>query len=120
MVTLLEAGTKVRIFPEKVNDRLPGELAELLRQDPYGIFLGYKITDGKGVGMVLKLRDGSKSWFFDNELDVQPSQHADLPSISHKNESMNRNPQKDGDSILELLNPFYFLEWLTYSLKDIF
>ncbi len=119
MRTILDFGTSVRIYPDQVHDRIPKKLAKLLKEDPSGTFLGYKITDGQGIGMVLELSDGSIGWFFDYELDTKALGNSELISSSHEKKILRSDSRTDGDTILELLNPFYFLEWLTFSLKDV-
>ncbi|KGG12968.1 MULTISPECIES: DUF2862 domain-containing protein [Prochlorococcus] len=66
-VNLTRIGSRIKIDLEKVRDRIPGKLIEKLNKDPRGTVLDYKMTDGGGVGVVVKFNDGSKSWFFDNE-----------------------------------------------------
>ena len=40
-----------------------------LSQDPRGTVIDYKMTDGRGgIGVVLKMNDGSKQWFFEDEI----------------------------------------------------
>ena len=122
MTILLELGTKVRIYPDQVNDRLPSRLIKLLVEEPSGKLLRYKITDGKGIGMVLQLSDGSVSWFFDYELDLEPIGYSDelsRPNLNHS-EAIPIDSKIGGDSIIDLLNPIYFGTWLIDSLKDVF
>tara|TARA_Y100001968_G_scaffold303446_1_gene317616 strand:- start:139 stop:369 length:231 start_codon:yes stop_codon:yes gene_type:complete len=66
--TLLK-GQRLRIELTKVKDRLPVALFEKLKKDPNGVWNGgYKMVDGNAFGLVLELNDGTKSWFFENEL----------------------------------------------------
>ena len=65
---LTRIGSNIKIELEKVRDRIPGKLIKKLTNDPRGTVLDYKMTDGGGVGVVVKFTDGSKSWFFENEL----------------------------------------------------
>lgn len=62
----VQIGTRVKIT--RVRDRIPAEMVELLRSDATGSVLGFKMTDGSGVGVVVKLSDGSSGWFFDDEI----------------------------------------------------
>ena len=41
---------------------------KILLDDPSGTVIDYKMTDGTGIGLVLKLSDGSFIWFFQDEL----------------------------------------------------
>ncbi len=68
VATLNRIGSKVRIDVDQVRDRIPGNLLQQLSENPRGTVVGYKMTDGGGVGLVLELSDGSTSWFFDEEV----------------------------------------------------
>ena len=43
-------------------------LLKTLEMNPRGKVIAYKMTDGGGIGIVLKLGDGTKNWFFENEI----------------------------------------------------
>ncbi len=64
---LTKIGAKIKIDPEKLRDRLPENLREKINSDPRGIVIDYKMTDGGGVGVIVKFSDGSTSWFFEEE-----------------------------------------------------
>ena len=66
--TAFKIGSRIRVNLDSVRDRIPGTLQELLRQNPRGTVVDFKMTDATGVGVVLELSDGTKSWFFDNEI----------------------------------------------------
>ena len=66
--TNLRVGSKVRIDLDSVRERIPASLVELLKNDPRGTLVDYKMTDGQGIGVVLEFSDGSTSWFFDDEI----------------------------------------------------
>ena len=67
--SLSRIGSKIKINIERVRDRIPSELIDKLSQDPRGTVLDYKMTDGRGgIGVVLKMNDGSKQWFFEDEI----------------------------------------------------
>ncbi len=59
-------GSKVRI--SRVRDRIPAKLVELLKKSDVGKVINYKMTDGKGIGVIVELSDGTVSWFFDDEI----------------------------------------------------
>ena len=61
-------GSTVKVNLEKVRDRIPVKLLNQLSDDPRGQVVDYKMTDGLGIGVVLKLSDGSTSWFFEDEV----------------------------------------------------
>ena len=64
--TSFRIGSKVRI--SRVRDRIPGKLVEQLKKTDVGKVLNYKMTDGKGIGVIVELSDGTVSWFFDDEI----------------------------------------------------
>ena len=61
-------GARVKIDLEKVQDRISGNLIEKISTDPRATVMDYKMTDGGGVGIVVKLADGTRNWFFENEI----------------------------------------------------
>ena len=66
--TLMELGSTVEVDLLLVHDRIPDELLKLLIDNPVGTVIDYKMTDGSGTGVVLRLEDGSFNWFFYEEL----------------------------------------------------
>ena len=67
--SLSRIGSKIKINIERVRDRIPSDLIDQLSQDPRGTVIDYKMTDGRGaIGLVLKMNDGSKHWFFEDEI----------------------------------------------------
>ena len=66
--TNLRIGSKVRIDLDSVRERIPSSLVEVLKKDPRGTLVDFKMTDGQGIGVVLEFSDGTISWFFDNEI----------------------------------------------------
>ncbi len=66
--TNLRIGSKVRINVDSVKERIPSTLVELLKKDPRGTLIEFKMTDGQGIGVVLEFSDGTISWFFGNEI----------------------------------------------------
>ena len=61
-------GSTVKVNLDKVRDRIPVKLLNQLSDDPRGRVVDYKMTDGLGIGVILKLSDGSTSWFFEDEV----------------------------------------------------
>ena len=138
-IALIGKGSRVAVDLDSVLDRLPDSLIHSLSVDPVGTVVDYKMTDGTGIGVVLKLADGSINWFFQEEL-LNPDDENDSRSIdifgfrsqevdrSLVNFSKNNKTGRKTYSIsvepcpvgLGLLNPIYFLKWLLYSLKDVY
>ncbi len=67
--SLSRIGSKIKINIESVKDRIPSDLISQLSQDPRGTVIDYKMTDGRGgIGVVIKMSDGNKRWFFEDEI----------------------------------------------------
>ena len=59
-------GSKVRVT--RVRDRIPADLVAALKTDATGTVTDFRVTDGKGIGVVVELTAGGTSWFFDDEI----------------------------------------------------
>jgi len=66
--SLTRIGSKLKVNLERVRDRIPPNLIKQLESDPRGTVKDYKMTDGTGIGVVLELSNGTKNWFFEDEL----------------------------------------------------
>ena len=53
----IDIGSKVRVT--RVRDRIPKALVELLKTDANGTVTDFRTVDGKGIGVVVELSDGS-------------------------------------------------------------
>lgn len=62
----MEIGQKVRL--RRLRDRSPQNLVQRLGQ--IGIIQGFKLVDGKGIGVVVEFEDKYSTWFFEDELQV--------------------------------------------------
>ena len=62
----IEVGSKVRATC--VRDRIPQGMVELLKTDAFGTVTEFRTVDGKGIGVIVELSDGSSSWFFEDEI----------------------------------------------------
>ncbi|AFY41460.1 DUF2862 domain-containing protein [Nostoc sp. PCC 7107] len=60
----MEIGQKVKVY--RLRDRVPSLVAQKLGK--VGVIEGYKMTDGSGVGIVVKFEDNSATWFFEDEI----------------------------------------------------
>ena len=60
----MEIGQKVKVYRirDRVNRNVAGTLGKV------GTIEGYKMTDGSGVGVVVKFDDRSSTWFFEDEI----------------------------------------------------
>ncbi|MFN6539008.1 cytochrome B6 [Nostoc sp. ATCC 43529] len=60
----MEIGQKVKVY--RLRDRVSSPIAKKLGQ--VGVIQGYKVTDGKGIGVVVLFEDNSSTWFFEDEI----------------------------------------------------
>ena len=66
---LPKIGSKVKINITKVKDRLPAKLIDQISANPRAITTGYKMTDGRSIGITVKLQNGEENWFFPEEIE---------------------------------------------------
>ena len=64
--TAITVGSKVRVL--RVRDRIPADLVAALKADPTGTVKDFRVTDGTGIGVVVDLAGGQRSWFFEDEI----------------------------------------------------
>ncbi len=62
----ISIGSKIRVT--RVRDRIPQSLVDLLKSDASGTVKEFRTVDGKGIGVVVELSDGSTNWFFEDEI----------------------------------------------------
>ena len=120
-------GNSVQINIELSKDRLTKETIEALNVSSKGKISDFKITDGRGIGVVLQLSNGKEQWFFENEIDLLDEYGCVIEKNynTKDNNIMIFDPLKklkyeNKNKIGELINPINFLIWLVVSFKDIF
>ena len=64
----LQKGQLLRVEINEVKDRLPLNILEDIRKEPFVELVGYKMVDGNEFGLVVKLKNGEINWFFEKEL----------------------------------------------------
>ena len=121
----VKIGDSVRVYLDLSKDRLTKETIEAINISSECIINDFKITDGKGIGVVVLLSNGKEEWFFENEIEI-----LDEMGNIIENEKIKKNNlildifkelnYKPKNKINELTNPFNFLTWLIVSIKDIF
>ena len=122
-----KVGSSVKVNLDLSKDRLNKEVIDAINISSIGVIKDFRITDGKGIGVILKLSNGKEQWFFENEIDIIDEQG----KVQIKDESANESnffifeilknlKYEDKNRINELLNPLNFFLWLVVSLKDIF
>ena len=115
---LSEIGSLVKIDPQKINGKVSDELSELLSRNSVGEVIGYKITDGTDIGLIIKLSNGSNAWFFKNELDLVDSVLTTNNAINNSIHRTNRKLFIKKD-IKYVLNPINFYNWIIDSMQDV-
>ena len=119
-------GNSVQVNLELSKDRLTKEIIDAINVSSVGKIRDFRITDGKGIGVVLQLSNGKEQWFFENEIDLLDENGNLIKKTCNK--KMNNNfalnilnglNYENKNKPSELLNPINFFLWLVVSFKDI-
>ena len=127
---LIPIGAKIKVDKSKIENLLPNKLLDTLPKQINGEIVDYKMTDGMGIGYVLMTEDNIKIWIFNTELNEQTRKEYSL-------EESNKyyNPQNtdlilgkykvayeiNGNrNIKTIANPINLINWLIFTMKDIF
>ena len=122
-----KVGKIVQVNLELSKDRLSREIIDAIKTSSVGKIKDFKITDGKGIGVILQLSNGKEQWFFEDEINLVDDNGNLIEKINER--EVNNNfyfdilqelKYEDKNKISELLNPINFFLWLIVSLKDIF
>ena len=120
-------GNYAQVNLERSKDRLSKEIIDAINISSLGKISDFRITDGKGIGVVLQLSDGKEQWFFEDEIDLLDENGNVIEKIVDKkekiflfSESLEKINYDNKNHIKELLNPINFFLWLIVSFKDIF
>ena len=122
-----QIGNKVKINLELSKDRLDKEVIDAISISSVGKISDFRITDGKGIGVVLQLSNGKEQWFFEDEIDLLDENGNVIKKNNDKKEQGNfifyfsrGLNYENKDNVSELLNPINFFIWLVVSFKDNF
>jgi Protein of unknown function (DUF2862). len=122
----VQIGNIVRVNLELSKDRLTKETIEAIKMSSECIVSDFKITDGKGIGVIVNLPNGKEEWFFENEIQILDSKGNIIEKQDNKNENenvifvfFNGLNYETKFKLNELLNPINFMTWLIVSVKDI-
>ena len=123
----VKIGNTVQINLEVSRDRLTKETLDAVNVSSIGTISDFRITDGKGIGVILKLSNGKEQWFFEDEINILDEEgniiKEEFDTFENNNLILNiiENLSYENKSkISDLLNPLNFIVWLTVSFKDIF
>jgi len=123
----VKIGNYVQVNLELSRDRLTKETIDAINVSSLGKISDFRITDGKGIGVVLQLSNGKEQWFFEDEIDLLDESGNVIKKNNDKKENSNfifyflrGLNYENKNNVSELLNPINFFIWLVVSLKDIF
>ena len=123
----VKIGNSVKVNLELSKDRLTKETIDAINVSSLGKINDFRITDGKGIGVVLQLSNGKEQWFFEDEVDLLDENGNVIKKNNYKKENSNfiydflrGLNYENKNKISELLNPINFFFWLVVSFKDIF
>ena len=119
-------GNFVQINLDLSKDRLTKEVVDSINVSSVAKIIDFRITDGKGIGVILQLSNGKEQWFFEDEIDLLDENG----NVIKKNNDKKNNSNflfdflkglnyENKNKINELLNPINFFIWLIVSFKDI-
>tara|TARA_B100000989_G_scaffold211808_1_gene160814 strand:- start:267 stop:653 length:387 start_codon:yes stop_codon:yes gene_type:complete len=122
----VKIGNFVQVNLELSKDRLTKETIDAINISSMCKISDFRITDGKGIGVILQLSNGKEQWFFEDEIDLLDENGNVIKKNNNKKKSnfildllrgLNYENKK---KVSELLNPINFFIWLFVSLQDIF
>ena len=127
---LIPIGSKIKVDKSNIENLLPNKLLDNLPQMINGVIIDYKMTDGMGIGYVLMTENNLKIWIFNSELNEQTR-------IEYKIEDKHKSDNKQSNNLIlgrykvvyeingnrniqTIANPINLINWLIFTLKDIF
>ena len=120
-------GNSVQINLELSRDRLTKEIVDAINVSSVAKICDFRITDGKGIGVILQLSNGKEQWFFEDEIDLLDEKGNIIKKNNDKKENSNfildflrGLNYENKNKVSELLNPINFFIWVVVSFKDIF
>ena len=123
---LVKVGSFVNINVNLSKDRLSSKTLNAIKDSSSFKVKDFRLTDGKGVGVIVEFSNGEEEWFFENEIEILDDNGKIIPRdnaleknifISNLLKDLKYKPRTN---VKELINPINFFSWLIYSLKDIF
>ena len=123
----VKIGSSVQVNLQLSKDRLTQETIDAINVSSLGKINDFRITDGKGIGVVLQLSNGKEQWFFEDEIDLLDENGKVIKKNNEKKDNRNFTfdflsglNYENKNEVSELLNPINFFVWLIVSFKDIF
>ena len=123
----VKIGNSVQVNLELSKDRLTKETIDAINVSSLCKISDFRITDGKGIGVILQLSNGKEQWFFEDEIDLIDENGNVIKKNNDKKDDSNfifdfsrGLKYENKNKVSELLNPINFFIWLLVSFKDIF
>ena len=120
-------GNSVQVNLELSKDRLTKEIIDAINVSSVGKICDFRITDGKGIGVVLQLSNGKEQWFFEDEINLLDENGNVIKKTNDTKDSkilitniLYKLNYENKIKVSELINPINFSLWLIVSFKDIF
>lgn len=120
-------GKSVQVNLELSKDRLTKETIDAINVSSVCRINDFRITDGKGIGVVLQLSNGKEQWFFEDEINLLDENGNIIIKENNTNsnnslilETLRKLKYENKNKVGELINPINFFLWLIVSFKDIF
>ena len=120
-------GDSVQVNLELSKDRLTKEIIDAINVSSEGKISDFRITDGKGIGVVVQLSNGKEQWFFEDEIYLIDENGNVINKINDTKENnslifdnLRELNYENKNKVRELVNPINFFLWLVVSFKDIF
>ena len=119
-------GDSVQINLKLSKDRLTKDIVDAINVSSVAKISDFRITDGKGIGVVLQLSNGKEQWFFEDEIYLLDDNGNVIKNNDNKENSnfifnfLRGLNYENKNKLSELLNPINFFIWLVVSFKDIF
>ena len=123
---LVKVGSFVNINVNLSKDRLSAKTLNAIKDSSSFKVKDFRLTGGKGVGVIVEFSNGEEEWFFENEIEILDENGKIIP----RDDALEKNifisnllkdlKYKPRTNFRELINPINFFSWLIYSLKDIF
>ena len=122
---LVKVGSLVNINVNLSKDRLSSKTLNAIKDSSSFKVKDFRLTDGKGVGVIVEFSNGEEEWFFENEIEILDEKGKIIPRIDTIeknifNKIFSDLKYKQKTKVNELINPINFFSWFIYSLKDIF
>ena len=127
---LIPIGAKVKVDKSKIENLLSNKLLNDLPQIVNGEIVDYKMTDGMGIGYVLMTENNLKIWIFNTELNEQTRKEYRLEETNKYNNLRNSDLilgkykvtyEINGNrNIKTIANPINLINWLIFTMKDMF